>query len=338
MDWTVNSLALSAAGERLAFFGSRTNEFSLQLFDRTNAILTQVELWTNSVPIDTKLQAVFSKDGRWLVFTSPSARTELRDVNNAVDIVVYEIETGRTEVISQAYGFAQTANAASDAPAISADGRFVLFRSAATDLVPGDSNKAPDIFLFDRLSKQLTLVSLDLAGATAPNSGHGRPQLDADGSTIAFTSRAHNLVPDDHNESQDVFVASTAQWAMTDTDADGLDDSWEVTHFGDLTRDGSDDFDGDGMSDQSEHTAGLDPTQLGSILRLEAGTFGTATELRWHAAPGRAYFIEYKDDLGDSSWFRLDVPIAILGPVARTLDLASGGARFYRVVVDWVRR
>jgi len=68
---------------------------------------------------------------------------------------------------------------------------------------------------------------------------------------------------------------------------------------------GSGDFDGDGMSDQSEYTAGLDPTQTGSVLRLKATLLETTIELHWDAATGR------------------------------TLDPASIGARFYRLLVDW---
>jgi hypothetical protein len=50
-------------------------------------------------------------------------------------------------------------------------------------------------------------------------------------------------------------------------DGDGMDDDWEMAHFGTLDRDGTGDFDGDGHTDLEEFLAGTDPTNSGSILR-----------------------------------------------------------------------
>jgi len=52
-------------------------------------------------------------------------------------------------------------------PSISSDGRFVAFESAASELVPGDTNGVPDVFLFERVSGALERVSVDAAGAQA---------------------------------------------------------------------------------------------------------------------------------------------------------------------------
>lgn len=48
--------------------------------------------------------------------------------------------------------------------------------------------------------------------------------------------------------------------SSTDTDGDGMDDAWELEHFGNLDRDGTGDFDGDGISDLDEFLNGTDPT------------------------------------------------------------------------------
>ncbi|AZQ13037.1 hypothetical protein [Shewanella khirikhana] len=54
-----------------------------------------------------------------------------------------------------------------------------------------------------------------------------------------------------------------------DTDGDGLDDAWEIEHFGDLSRDGSGDFDGDGLTDREEFELGSDPTMQNGPLAPE---------------------------------------------------------------------
>src|SRR4028118_2264462 len=90
-------------------------------------------------------------------------------------------------------------------PSISADGRFVVFQSSASNLVPGDTNDETDIFVRDRLTNTTTLVSLDSAGNQA-NNGSSRPSISADGRFVAFESYASNLVPGDTNNSPDSFL------------------------------------------------------------------------------------------------------------------------------------
>lgn len=67
------------------------------------------------------------------------------------------------------------------------------------------------------------------------------------------------------------------QVAFIDTDMDQMDDNWEIYYFGDLSRDGTLDFDGDGLNDLGEYEAGTDPTDTdsdGDVLRdgAETGT------------------------------------------------------------------
>lgn len=89
--------------------------------------------------------------------------------------------------------------------AISSDGRFVAFESAASNLVPGDSDNTYDIFVHNRETNQTTLVSVASDGSQA-NGRSTFPTISADGRFVAFQSLATNLVLDDHNEQSDVFV------------------------------------------------------------------------------------------------------------------------------------
>ncbi len=87
----------------------------------------------------------------------------------------------------------------------SADGRFVVFESDATNLVPADGNGLRDVFMRDRLLGTTTRVSEVPGGGDA--SGESRyPSISEDGRWIAFSSDAPDLVVDDTNAAQDVFV------------------------------------------------------------------------------------------------------------------------------------
>ena len=90
-------------------------------------------------------------------------------------------------------------------PAISADGRFVAFQSEATNLVPGDTNSAPDVFVRDRKTGRTQRVSVRSDGAQG-NGTSAAPAISADGRFVAFYSDATNLVPGDTNDQGDVFV------------------------------------------------------------------------------------------------------------------------------------
>ncbi|MDO8706573.1 MAG: hypothetical protein Q7J84_16675 [Sulfuricaulis sp.] len=114
------------------------------------------------------------------------------------------------------------ANNSSIDPAISADGRFVAFGSAAANLVPGDTNGLPDIFVHDRLTGETTRVSVDSAGNQA-NGSSDNPAISADGRLVAFRSSAKNLVPDDTNNTGDIFVHDrlTGQTTRVSVDSAG---------------------------------------------------------------------------------------------------------------------
>jgi Tol biopolymer transport system component len=93
----------------------------------------------------------------------------------------------------------------SSSPSLSADGRFVAFTSAASNLVPDDTNALPDVFVHDRLEGVTVRVSVDGRGREADGAS-GEAVISSDGRSVAFTSSATNLVEADTNEAADVFV------------------------------------------------------------------------------------------------------------------------------------
>jgi len=88
---------------------------------------------------------------------------------------------------------------------ISSDGRYIVFSSVASDLVPGDGNGTDDIFRRDLLTGTTVRVSVDTGGGD-PNGNSNNPSLSADGRYVAFVSAATDLVPGDSNGANDVFV------------------------------------------------------------------------------------------------------------------------------------
>jgi Tol biopolymer transport system component len=90
-------------------------------------------------------------------------------------------------------------------PAISADGRYLAFDSVATNLVADDTNGAQDVFIHDQQTGATERISVDSAGTQANDTSFG-PAISADDRYMAFASFATNLVADDTNGAQDVFV------------------------------------------------------------------------------------------------------------------------------------
>jgi hypothetical protein len=111
-----------------------------------------------------------SEDGRFVVFVSDATNLvpNQLDANNGNDVFVRDRQTNTTILVSHAAGAPATAaNAVSDSPAISSDGRWITFASRATDLINGivDLNSGYNIYLYDRANDTTILVSHSFAGA-----------------------------------------------------------------------------------------------------------------------------------------------------------------------------
>lgn len=124
------------------------------------------------------------------------------------DVFVYDRTANSNLLVSIAADGSRGGSNNSEAPDISGDGRFVVFTSTATNLVPADTNHNADVFLRDLATETTILVSSNLAGFTGPASGSSSaPAISRDGRWIAFFSNASDLVADDPNgASGDVFL------------------------------------------------------------------------------------------------------------------------------------
>ena len=149
-------------------------------------------------------EADISADGRFVAFASSASNLVAGDTNGVNDVFVRDRQLGTIERISVSSAGIE-GDARSYRPNISDDGRYVVFQSAATNLVPGDTNGWEDAYLHDRQSGATERVSLGDQGQE-PNMDASFPAVSADGRYVVFSSAANNLVADDTNGFPDVFV------------------------------------------------------------------------------------------------------------------------------------
>jgi Tol biopolymer transport system component len=150
-----------------------------------------------------------SGDGKFVVFESYATNLVSNDTNGEPDIFVHNRQTGITQRVSVADDESQANSWSESDLAISSDGRYVAFASMASNLVSGDTNGILDVFVRDRLLGQTRRVSVDSGGAQAigdEGSNFGGIVTSADGRFVAFTSNVSNLVNNDTNGVEDVFV------------------------------------------------------------------------------------------------------------------------------------
>lgn len=153
----------------------------------------------------TNSGSAISADGRYVAFTSSGALVPA-DTNGSSDIYVRDRIAHTTERVSvSSTGAQSTTIVGSLTPSISADGRYVTFRSPAMEFVDGDVNTTWDVFVHDRAQKQTRLVST-AADGTIANDQSNCATISGNGRYVSFTSAASNLVPSDTNRSFDVFV------------------------------------------------------------------------------------------------------------------------------------
>jgi Tol biopolymer transport system component len=207
--------SVSSTGRYVAFISAANNLAAgdmngvLDIFvrDRTNRTTERVSV--NSAGVEgngDSYSPYITPDGRYVVFTSEGGNLVDGDTNGQTDVFIHDRQTHVTERVSvssageQGYHFSH-GGWASD------NGRYVAFGSLASNLVPGDTNNAEDIFLRDRQARSTVRVSVAISGAQA-NGDSFAPVVSPDGRRVFYESDASNLVGDyiDTNGVRDVFM------------------------------------------------------------------------------------------------------------------------------------
>lgn len=150
---------------------------------------------------------VISNDGRYVAFMSLATNLVTGDTNARSDAFRRDVTSNVTirVSVSNAGGQGNQTETREQGPSISGDGRYVLFRSNATNLVTGDTNAASDLFVRDVTGATTGRISLTNAGGQA-NSSSSMGRISNDGRYVAFFSLSTNLVAGDTNSAEDVFV------------------------------------------------------------------------------------------------------------------------------------
>ncbi len=170
----------------------------------------------------SSVSPTFSTDGDHIAFVSASDNLVSGDTNASYDIYLKNIRTGAVSLLSTTSS-GGIANGSSDLVRFTPDGAKVVFLSAASNLVAGDTNAKQDLFIKDLASGQVTRISTG-AGGLESNGDAGYFDVSADGTKIVFSSAASNLVAGDTNGGEDIFVKDVVTGAITlvSTSASGV--------------------------------------------------------------------------------------------------------------------
>jgi hypothetical protein len=207
---------ISADGRFVVFHSNGTNLVSDDNNGKTDVFLYDTETdQTQRVSVDSSgleangnsYYASISADGRFVAFQSQADNLVSGDTNAKIDAFLHDTQTGITTRVSVDSGGAES-DGDSYVPVLSADGRYVVYDSEATNLVSGDTNSSSDVFLHDTQTGTTTRVSVDSTGVEG-NDDSLSPDISVDGRFVVYYSYASNLIAGDTNNSRDIFLHDT---------------------------------------------------------------------------------------------------------------------------------
>lgn len=151
-----------------------------------------------------------SASGRWVAFISAASNLVANDGNGFADVFRRDLATSRTVLVSRdASGGGANEGVFGGPPSISRSGRYIAYFSDATDMVSGDTNGEPDVFLRDVRTRTNVRVNVNSAGQQVIGFGSFhivRTDVSDDGRYVAFSSDSSGLASNDTNGQPDVFI------------------------------------------------------------------------------------------------------------------------------------
>ncbi|OCQ99171.1 hypothetical protein BCD67_08345 [Oscillatoriales cyanobacterium USR001] len=195
--------------------GDNNNQIDIFLRDTLNNTTKIVSLAAdNNQGNNASFSPAISANGQYAAFLSKANNLVPGDNNNEQDIFFRDILNSVTSLVSVATGNTTPGNAAARAFSMSSDGRYIVFGSESSNLVPGDNNGQQDIFLRDTSNSTTRLISIS-TGGTLGNNASENPSISNDGRYIVFKSAANNLVAGDNNNQADIFLRDTLSSTTT---------------------------------------------------------------------------------------------------------------------------
>ncbi|MCC5954288.1 MAG: S-layer homology domain-containing protein [Acidimicrobiia bacterium] len=208
--------AISGDGRFVAFMSDAdlTDEdtplLAIFVHDRQTGTTTLGSPTLDGEPADAlAANASLSHDGRLVAFASAASNqgpgAPPPGTPDATNVWLHDRVAGTTELISASHDGTVPDNT-SNHPHLSPDGRFVAFTSFATNLVDTPLAAGREVYVRDRATDATSWVSVGIDGEQGDAQMAIRTSISADGRTVAFTSEATNLVPDDTNDRRDAFI------------------------------------------------------------------------------------------------------------------------------------
>jgi Tol biopolymer transport system component len=201
--------------------------------DRETGVIERVSVAGDGTQADGDSEFGFiSATGRWVVFDSVAGNLVPGDENKTSDVFLHDRLSGSTDLVSSRPD-GLPGDDWSYARGVSADGRYVVFLSMATDLVAGDTNKVTDVFVRDMKAGVTERMSVSTSGNQGDKES-GDCAISDDGRFVAFQSFATGLVPGDTNKSADMFVrdrkeATTERVSVSSAGVGGNDNCWDCS-------------------------------------------------------------------------------------------------------------
>jgi Tol biopolymer transport system component len=285
---SISRLNISSNGQWLAYIASS----SIQLSDR----ISNSNRVVSTVDFSGRTGLKFSLDGNSFVYAT-RAPISGDDTNGIADVYVYDVPAGTNFLVSRSFYTGKAPNGVSDSPDISADGRFVVYSSSASDIVPTDDNGQRDVFLYDRQSGTTALLSASSVAQDTANFISTAANFTGDGQTILFHTWATDIATNDFNQRNELLMVKILS---------------------------------------SSSSTNPPPVFTGQILFSPGSGSGngqTAPQLIWAAQPGFSYQVQYKNNLSDDVWLPVNGSVVIQGGQGSVRDFTPDpGQRFYRVV------
>lgn len=203
---------LSADGRYVAFQTNATNLVQgvnaggIVVFDTATGTTTLASVAGRSKPASgTSANPSISNDGRYVAFQSDDpSLAGAKASGNPPYVYVRDLVKQKT-VLASVNSAGKFLGGFSQNPVISGNGRYVAFQS---NLVSGSANGS-SVFVHDLQTGSTVEVSVNRAGDAAARGDASNPSISNDGRYVAFDASAQNLVPDDTNGAEDVFVHDT---------------------------------------------------------------------------------------------------------------------------------
>lgn len=284
-------IAISANGQKLAYLGNYP--VPLLVVDLVANTLSTVN---PGGTFGSHAGFSFSSDGRFLTYAVAASATTNQNV------YLYDFDTGSNLLISQSFNPPGAPVANSDSPSISPNGRYVAYRSFATNIVPLDFNNVADLFLYDASDNSTLLVSVNGAGSSAADDRSLKPVFSSDGQTLFFQSWASDITGGDFNNGSDIFALDLTALPLTTATGGGSTNSAPSACYARI---------------------------------VPAGVLSPNPAVGWSLAAGESYQVQYKANLSDPVWLTLPGNVTYVGASGFLSDLAPApGQRFYRVVLS----